>query len=67
MAFGGEVDDPVGLVLVEDPVQFSSVKNVYFLENIIGRFFNVAQILQVACVREGIEIDDLIFRVFRNE
>ena len=64
MAFGCQVNNPIGLVLIKNSFEFGRIQDVYFFKNIIRCMFNIPQVFEVACIGECIQVDDFVTRVF---
>ena len=67
MTFSREVDHAVGLILIEYPFQLCCIKNIHLLENIVRQLIDIAQVLQIARIGQGIQIHDSIFGVLSDE
>ena len=67
MAFGGQVDDSVHMVLPHQFLHFVEVADVGLYERVVGLVLNVFQIRQVAGVCQLVEIDDTVVRILVDE
>ena len=50
---------------VDDPVEIMSSKELLH-ESVVGSVFDILKVLQIACVGQGIKVDDVIIGVFAD-
>ena len=55
------------LMLSEDGFQKTEIGNISFDEGIIWRIFYILQVLCIASVGQGVEIENVIRRVFLDQ
>ena len=67
MAFGGEVNHSVDVVFGEEFAYRIEIADVGTLENVVRFLLDVFQIREIAGIREFVEIDDAIVRIFVHE
>ena len=67
MALGSEVDHAVDRIVLEDLADCVKVADVGLDEDIVGGYFDVLQVGQVAGIGQFVEIDDAVIRVFLDE
>ena len=67
MAFCGEVDDRVRLVLAQQSVQQDAIRDAAFDEDVRGVAQHAGQRVAIASIGERIQIKHLIIRVFIDE
>ena len=63
MGFGGEVDDSLNIVLVEDLFHKFSVADVTFYKYVSWVVLDLFQVFEAAGISEQIEIYNSIFRI----
>ncbi len=64
MAFRRQVDHRIRLMQYKNPLNGILIQYIRFFKKVIGRMFNIPEIFQVTGIGKGIEVDDLILRVF---
>ena len=67
MALGGEVDYSVDVVLRHQRLDCFVVANVGLHEHVVFLVLNVLEVGQVACIRQLVEVDDAVLRIFVHE
>ena len=67
MALGRKVDYPVHIILFHQRLHRFIVTDVGFYKDIILLALNVFQVGQISCIRQFVEVDDAVFRVFVHE
>ena len=67
MAFCGQVDDAVHVILLHHFLHLFVVADVRFHEHIVFLVFNVLQVRQVSRIRQLVQVDDTVFRILVHE
>ena len=67
VAFGSQMDDAVHVILGHQPGNAVEIANVSLYESIVRLAFNILQVGQIARIREFVQIDDMVFRIFVDE
>lgn len=67
MAFCREVDDSIDLILAHDGADRVNVTDVCLDESIIRTILYVMEIGEISGVRELVQIDDMVVRIFVDE
>ena len=64
MAFGGQMEDAFNRLLVEEIINGLLITNIHSDESVIGSFLDFSQVFENSGIREGIEVNNLIIRIF---
>ena len=67
VAFGGQVDNAVHMVLPDEFAHLVEIANVRFDESIVRPVFDVFQIGQVSGVGQLVQIDNMVVRILVDE
>ena len=67
MAFRRKVDDALDVVLVEEVVYQRFIADVSLDEGVVGHTSAFPEVVQVACIGEFVEVDDMVVWVFLRE
>ena len=67
MAFRCQMDHSVDAVLPEQFQYLFKITDICFYKSIIRLLFNVCQIGQIPRISQLIQINDMIFRIFRHK
>ena len=67
MALCGKVDDAVDIVLLHDGAHAVEVADIGLHEGVVWLVFDILEIGKVACVGEGVKIDNFVLRVLVDE
>ena len=67
VAFGGQMDDAVHMVLPDEFAHLVEIANVRFDESIVRPVFDVFQIGQVSGVGQLVQVDNMVVRILVDE
>jgi hypothetical protein len=67
VTLGSEVDHALRLILTEYPVERIGVGDIGFLEEIIRSVLDIAEIFQISCIGQQIQINDAVLRIFPDK
>ena len=67
MAFGGEVDNAVDPVLADYAAHGVEIGDVGAHESVIRAVFDIAEVSEIPCIGQLVEVDDMIVGIFVDE
>ena len=67
MAFGGQMDDAVHLLVLHQFIESVEVADIHLHKLIVRLVFDVLQVSEVSSIREFVEIDDVIVGILVHE
>ena len=67
MALGSEMDDTVNLLVLHQLIESVEVADVHLDKLIIGLVLDVLEISKITCIRQLVQVDDIILWVFVHE
>ena len=67
MAFGGQMDDAVHLLVLHQFIESVEVADIHLHKLVVRLVFDVLQVSEISSIREFVEIDDVIVWILVHE